>query len=1067
MPTEIENALHRFEVYSRQVLAPAAYRDAVPLDAEVFQSADPISYSEALKQPFARVGAGFRWGPVWSTAWFRLRGRMTQALAGQTVVLRFSTGTEATLWVNGVPHCGLDVNHEAVRLSESARGDEAVELFVEAACNRPFGVLLFPWEDPEEHRRWSEERPGRLQRCELAAYDEIAWRLWQTFEFARGLLRALPEDDAFARPLQNALERVTRLVHPGNATGVRAAALATLSECLAAGADRAATRCTAVGHAHIDTAWLWRTRESRRKCLRTFSTALRLMELHPGFRFLCSQPQQYAWVEADAPTLFAEIAARVREGRWEPVGAMWVEPDCNLPSGESLVRQVLHGARYFQERFGADLPQRILYLPDTFGFCPALPQIMRLSGLNTFITNKLSWNDTTEFPHLTFVWRGLDGSEVLAHHTPGGDYNSDNRPEMLLKGHRKAMRLAATAGLDPADDRLWLQPFGYGDGGGGPNEATILRADLSHACPGLPVVAHGSAHEFCERLHGRRAARMAAGQDYPLWSGELYLEYHRGTYTSQAWLKQANRALEGALRTAEWLTFFGPRALDADRAATAQRDLDRAWKLLLLNQFHDILPGSSIPEVYDDARAELNEVRATADRLMVDGLTSWSAARGGPDDGRWWVANPQSRSARGVVEAGNELRWVREVPAMGIAPMEAVEARPTSAVRANGRTLSNGLVELTIGDCGRITRLRDLRTGRLLNAPRPDGSVAPLNELVLYPDVPGHYDAWEIVRHDRQPGQAQEGPAERVAVSESHPLRAAIEVTRRLGAASQIVQRYVLEADAARVDIRTRIDWHESSTLLRARFPVAVQADFVTCETAFGHTQRPTHANTPFEQARFEFPAHRWVDLSEPGCGVALLNHARYGHSCHGNVLGLSLLRSPVFPDPKADRGLHEFTYSLAAHGGDWRTAGVDGQAEALNTPLIVWKSGERQPAASQRPVASDEPPVPAPPWAPLSLEVDGSAGIEVVACKWAESPAAAAAHAGAVHGLRVLRLVETHGGHGTISIRWGWPVSDVAAVDLLERPLAEVGVSHDAARGVTRLDIGPFQIRSLALATS
>lgn len=1066
MPGEFESDLQRFEVFSRQVLAPAAFQDAVPLEVGVFQCEQPISFAEAARQSYIAPGAEFSWGPVWSTAWFRIRGKVPSRLGGRTTVLRFSTGTEATLWRDGVPRQGLDVNHDCARLFESPRGGETFELFVEAACNRPFGILLFPWECPEEHRRWSEARPGRLEYCELAAFDETAWRLWQTFEFARQILRATSEDAAEARVLLHALEFTSRVAHPAAAPTKAKPALDMLTAALSGRTNGAATRCIAVGHAHIDTAWLWRTRETRRKCIRTFSTVLRLLEQHPKFHFICSQPQQYAWIETDAPAVFSEIAQRVHEGRWEPAGAMWIEPDCNLPCGESLVRQVLHGMRYWHDRFGSTGRQRMLYLPDTFGFCPALPQIMRLAGLDTFLTNKLSWNDTTDFPYLTFVWRGLDGSEVVAHQMPGGDYNSDNRPEMLLRGHRKALRLSRTTGSDASEDRLWLQPYGYGDGGGGPSELTLLRADLSRDCPGLPSVEHGSASQFCERLHRRRNQRRAAGDDLPIWSGELYLEFHRGTYTSQAWLKRANRELESALRVAEWLSCFGPRPAAPADVVADQCALDRAWKLLLLNQFHDILPGSSIAEVYDDARVELAEVRATAAQLIAKGLAAWHAElHPRASAATWWIANPQSRPAAGVIECGGGLSYVSGVPALGVAPLDAVTCATPPPVVVTDQSLSNGLIEVTIGNCGRITRLRCARSGREAGARREHGRRAPLNELVLYPDVPGHYDAWEIVRHDRQQGLPQDGPADHCRVVERHPLRAAIEIERRLGKSSRIVQRYVLEAGSPRVDVLTRVDWHESRTLLRTVFPVDVHAAWATCETAFGYVQRPTHANTPFEQARFEFPAQRWVDLSEPGFGVALLNNGKYGHSCRENELGLSLLRSPVFPDPKADQGAHEFIYSLMLHAGDWRAAGVDHHAEALNTPLRVWRA-PTEPSDAARPSAS---PVGTPslqPWAPFELTTEGAAGVEMVACKWAERGELTETQSAAVHGIRILRLVETRGGRGTIQLRWGWPVSNVIAVDLLERPISIPGLRHDASAGLTRLTIEPFEIRTLAVIT-
>ncbi len=1034
MSTELDHDLHRFEIFARQVLAPAVFTDDTPLDAEVFQCRDPVPFDQAARQSYRRVDAAFRWGPIWSTAWFRIEGRVPASMAGRTVVLRFSTGTEATLWRDGLPVQGLDLNHEFARLFEPARGGEVFRLYVEAACNRPFGVLLFPWESPEEHRRWAEPDPGRLERCSLAVLNDDVWRLWQTYEFARQLLKAVSSSAPSAARLRDALQQATQAVDVNDVAGSVSAAMDVLQRVLS-GATAPATRCVAVGHAHIDTAWLWPLRESRRKCIRTFSTVLRLMERHAAFRFVCSQAQQYAWIEQDAPGLFERIAQRVREGRWEPGGAMWVEPDCNLPCGESLVRQIIHGTAYWREKFGEHGRQTYLYLPDTFGFCPALPQIMAQTGLETFLTNKLWWNDTDEFPHLTFLWRGLDGSEVLAHCMPGADYNSDHRPEMLIRGEQRTMRLGHP------ECRDWLQPYGYGDGGGGPNESNLLFADLAKRCPDLPAVEHDRVDAFCRGLHERRAALRRAGQDLPRWDGELYLQYHRGTYTTQAWLKRANRELESALHCAEWIAFFAPCPPAPEESARVMDRLHNAWRLLLLNQFHDILPGSSIAEVYDDARRELAEVRHACDAIVAAGLPRWiSEVGGGPSV----VFNPRSVDSSDVIDIDGQPTFVSGVPALGYAPLAAATSvAPPHPVQVEERRLSNGLVDVRIDDAGRVADLIRLDGARSVCRVGSDGRLQPLNQLVLYDDVPGHYDAWEIARHDRDPGRPVCDDAETIRVVERHPLRGAIEVERPIGRCSRLVQRYILRAGSPRVDLHTRIEWRESRTLLRALFPVAVRARAATYETAFGCIERPTTANTSWERAMFEVPAHRWMDLSEPGLGVALLNDAKYGHSCHGHVMGLSLLRSPAFPDPTADRGRHEFTYALMPHAGDWRAAGVDRQAEALNRPLFT------RPASPGSAAATDA-------WRPFRLECSGGAGIEIVAAKRAEAD-----------DRLILRLVETRGGRGRVRIAWSLSIADVSPVDLLEQPSDLADFRHERDAAVTSFAIRPFQICSLAVTRS
>ena len=572
MRTELEFASQRFAVFADQVLEPAAYPTVAPLDVAAYQCPTRIPYAEAIQQSYHPVELGWRWGPVWSTCWFHLTGRVPAEMAGQTVALRFSCGTEALLWEAGIPRQGLDVNHQARVLLPTAAGNEDVDLLIEAACNRRLGVTTFWWDEQEIRHRWAEPKPGRLTRCELAVYNDAAWRLWHTYNFARQLMLLYSDDVERGRRLRDGLQRALLHIDDQDVAASTPAAQQILADAIRGQAPASQTRCFAVGHAHIDTAWLWPIRETKRKCLRTFSTVLDLMERYPRFRFVCSQAQQYAWLEETSPELFEQVAARVRDGRWEAGGAMWIEPDCNVPSGESLVRQILYGTRYWRDKFGDHAPQRYLYLPDTFGFPASLPQIARLAGLETFITTKLSWNETNEFPHANFCWRGIDGSEILAHCTPGQDYNATTAPHELIRGEKNAAR------MDHARAGVWLQPFGHGDGGGGPTDWAIEFAQLAQNCEGLPRVELARVDDFCDELHAQYRTRQAAGHDWPVWDGELYLELHRGTFTTQSWIKQANRRAEWNLRVAEWLTFAGPAPLadDPDRRRTraARRSLE-------------------------------------------------------------------------------------------------------------------------------------------------------------------------------------------------------------------------------------------------------------------------------------------------------------------------------------------------------------------------------------------------------------------------------------------------------------------------------------------------------------
>ncbi|MFH0944990.1 MAG: hypothetical protein V2A76_07310, partial [Planctomycetota bacterium] len=475
----------RFEAFASEVLAPAILRQASEPAVQVFQTGERISPEEARTAIFQPVARGFRWGPVWSTAWFRIRGAVPGEPPAGEWALWFSSGTEAQLFLDGQPLQGFDDNRQLFRLGKRLRPGEPFEFFVEAACNRPLGVATFWWDDKELVRRWQEENPGRYEGCRLVDLDQDLSDFHLKYEFARRLALALPEGSARARELLQGLRQVTNLIPAGQA-GAALKSARPILERLLEGAPHPSTHCVAVGHAHLDTAWLWPLAETRRKIVRSWSNALELMERFPTFRFAASQAQQYAFCKEDAPELFERIRARVKEGRWEPVGAMWVESDGHAPSGESLIRQILHGISFYRREFGEAAPQTVLFLPDTFGFPAALPQIMRLFCLETFVTDKMAWSERHEFPHVTFLWRGIDGTETLTHLTPGCNYNAPLQPQDLLKGEQRLLG----KDRDPvAPERAfldrWLQPFGFGDGGGGPTEEIVKRSELAARVEGL------------------------------------------------------------------------------------------------------------------------------------------------------------------------------------------------------------------------------------------------------------------------------------------------------------------------------------------------------------------------------------------------------------------------------------------------------------------------------------------------------------------------------------------------------------------------------------------------------
>ena len=1017
----------RFEAFLDEVLAPASVLATAPLELEIWQTEEAVELAVARDAAYSPCAVGHRWGPAWSTAWFRVRGRVPAEMAGQPVALRFSSGTEALLWQDGAPRQGLDDHHDRVLLFPRAAGGEAVDLLVEAACNLPLGVSTFWWDHPETAKRWQEDRPGRVEACELVAIDPELERVCRKVDLARRTLLALPEEHPRGIELLHGLRRLLNRV-----PAARPRAILELEpglDGLLRGAPEAPrTVCHAVGHAHVDTAWLWPMRETRRKLLRTWAGALELMERFPRFRFLASSAQHYAWVEEDAPELFARVQRRVAEGRWEVVGGSWVENDCHAPSGESLVRQLLHGQRWFAARFGEAAPQRLMYLPDSFGFPASLPQIARLAGLDTFVTNKLSWCHRNPYPFTTFRWRGVDGSELLTHFTPGDDYNAPLEPKDLLHGEGKLLANDRGAFREPraGEPPRWLQPYGFGDGGGGPTAEMAARAELAAAVNGLPAVVQSGAAGFAAAIHDDRDGRLARGEaDLPCWDGELYLEFHTGTQTSQAWLKAANARAEDQLRRLEGMLATGG---DLAFARGLAPEIDAAWKTVLLHQFHDILPGTSIAAVYQDARAAYAGLQRSLDSLESrarEALLVRLDPRGMAEPAL--VFNDGSEARGRILRGAGGLRWTRPIPPMSAALFDLALPGPVPApVRTGRRRLENDLVVMELDEAGRIAKLQRRDCSAPVNAARADGSLAPLHHLVAFEDRPRRWEAWDLDFDYPDKAEPVDSPADSIELIEDDPLRSTFEVRRRWRS-SDIALRYSLEAGSDRVEIAHDIDWREERTLLRALYPTAVRARHARFGIPFGHLDRPTHRNTSREQAAFELPGQRWMELSQPGLALRVEDDgSKHGRSVDGGTLGLSLLRSPNFPDPTSDRGRHEFTL--------WCQARSNGSASSSQPEALFAREGRQTIRMSLTPSVS---------LSAFKLAEDGDG--------W------------------ILRLVEARGGLTPLEIRWTDRPAAVAVVDLLERPLERPGprghrLVHDLYSGVTTSVLRPFEILTLKI---
>lgn len=758
------------------------------------------------------------------------------------------------------------------------------------------------------------------------------------------------------------------------------------------------------GHAHIDLAWLWPYAETRRKMRRTFSTAVELMnEEGPegAFRFNQSTAHYYAQMEEDDPALFQAIKAKVAEGGWETVGGMWVEPDTTMPAGESLARQLLYGQRYFEQKFGKR--HTVCWLPDCFGFSAGLPQLLLQSGIESFFTHKVVWNETNTFPHDLFWWQGLDGSRVLTHtfHNPRGGYNGIVGPEAHLATWRNFKQKVTH------DETLLA--VGYGDGGGGVNPEMIVREKMLRDFPALPAARWARVEDFYDRAH-----ETAGAKPLPTWVGEIYLETHRATFTTQSATKKAHRQAERALVTAETLG-----ALATLLGAEAPESLEHIWRVVLKNEFHDILPGSSIAEVYEDAERELNDAhgRALARQQMALSTIVKRLPDGDLADALV-VVNPSlhRRPLRVRTTDGAVYSTPDTVAPLGIRVFSRAELQPLAGLSVSDGHLENAHLRVEIGKDGAVARLVHKATGR-------DALAGRGNQLWVYPqDKPRHYDAWDVEDDYMLKGIELIQP-ESIKVSEDSPTRAAIRVVKRFRA-STITQTYVLEANGTRLDIVTEIDWHDRHVLLRTLTPVAVLTTHATFEHAHGAVQRPTHDNTSWEAAQFEVPAHRFIDMSEPGFGVALLNDAKYGHSAKGNVLGMSLVRGAVNPDPLADEGGQRFTYSLYPHAGEWYEGHVREEAEDLNQPL-------------------------------LASTATGLAAVELAPLKVEGVPAALSGLKGAEDGNGLIfRVYEPSGRRGDFHVApaEGWTVS--GPLNILEEPMER----HHAT------DLGPFEVRTWRL---
>jgi len=776
-----------------------------------------------------------------------------------------------------------------------------------------------------------------------------------------------------------------------------------------------------IGHTHIDVEWRWDRRQTREKIQRSAATAISLMREYPDYKFMLSQPELYRYLAEEAPEKFAEVKALSEAGRWEIEGALYLECDCNLTSGESLVRQLLYGKKYMREKFSKE--SHICFLPDVFGYSAAMPQILKKSGVDHFITSKISWNDTNTMPYDAFLWQGIDGSEILASFITAQDCSKSGAPRRQTSYVGKNTPSYIKGAWDRFSQKEYasatLNTYGHGDGGGGPTREMLeYAARLSKGLPGMPVARLARLEDYSGALalqFSKNAKKLGRA---PKWVGELYLEYHRGTYTSQAATKRGNRKSELALGAAEALSvtdlYFGG---DYDK-----NGLDLAWRDTLHNQFHDILPGSSVHSVYEFTKEDYERILGYTDAVKKEKLAAIAARVA--TVGGILVYNPLGFARRGEITVdGITYTTEEKIPAFGYAVIQP--SAPECRVRLDGRTAENGFYRLVLDGAGRIVSLYDKRAEREVVA---EGQR--MNEFRAFEDYPLMYDAWELTPYATEKPYALDADAKITPIFDG--ARAGF-VIEHAYMHSTVKQTLWLYSDSPRIDLVHEIDWHEKHQILKLFFPCNLHASEATYEIQFGHVARPTHRNTSWDEAKFEVCGQKWVDIAEYGYGVSLLNDCKYGYSAEGSTLALTVLKCPAEPDPTADEGMHTFTCALLPHIGDFRAAGTIREAYSLNQPLLSMPVGKQTGTLPER----------------FSLASASHPAVIIEGAKRAEN----------TEGI-VLRLYESFGGKAAarISIPEGYIHAYLS--DLMENKIRPLVIED----GCVFLDFGAFEIHTILL---
>ena len=870
--------------------------------------------------------------------WFRSRVTIPQDFAGKSVWLRIHTQIEEwddgknpqfLVFINGQVVQGADMNHREVLLSRQAQGGQTLDLDIQAytgTLHREFAFLADLYVLDEEINHLYYDLLVPLQAFPRMEEDsKLRLDLRTVLNDTINLLDLRqPYSQEFYASLRRAQAHITRELYEKMG-----------------GWDQVVATC--IGHTHIDVAWWWTVAQTREKVVRSFATVLKLMEEYPNYKFMSSQPVLYYFLKQRYPELYEKIKQRVAEGRWETEGGMWLEADCNLTSGESLVRQFLYGKRFFREEFGQD--SKILWLPDVFGYSGALPQIMKKSGVDYFMTTKLAWNQINRIPNDTFLWRGIDGSEVLTHlittlgvgQNPKESffttYNGILHPDAIMGGWERYQNKEINNDI--------LISYGYGDGGGGPTRQMLETSQrMEQGIRGIPKVRQETARTYFDQLN----RRVKDNRRLETWEGEFYFEYHRGTYTSMARNKRGNRKSELAMMDLETLG-----VLSGDYPAQADT---RLWRdVILLNQFHDILPGSSIAEVYDVTKQEyaaleqevsgLIQARLEALAGAGDGVTVFNTLGFARSD----VVRLGQLSAQALEDgagrrypvqqtAAGAVAYLENLPAKGYVTLRRAEGQaPSPFLRQDDFHLETPYYSVTLDGKGRFASLFDKEHDRELMKPGTLGNL-----LRVYEDKPIYYDNWDIDRYYTEKHYDVED-LHSLAWTEDGPVQTTLELCYGFCGCT-LRQRIHFYANTRRIDFETVVDWKLHQHLLKAEFPLDIHTDEATFDVQFGNVTRKVHANTSWDKARFESCGQKWMDYSEGHYGVSLLNDCKYGHSVLEGVVALTLIKSGVEPNPNADVETHRFTYALYPHGETWKQAGTVQESYKLNQPAYVLPAG-------------------------------------------------------------------------------------------------------------------------------